>query len=1280
MSSQQIRHGIMTGTIASGVCDTGATSSVGTTHDHFLPTISPSTKTLMLPTGGTATAMHTTKLALRVRAPANSIDIVPDLRQTLISGSKFADAGYTAVYDRDSVNFYDEDTIRIDAPAVLRGYRCPRTGLWRIPLQQFVINDNTDTLVLDAPCGTQPTNTRYKVPTTEAIKHLLQSSNTRESDTLYNVYELPTIGQSIRYLHAAAGFPTKSTWLKAIRHGNYSTWPLISVKNVNKYFPESEETQQGHMKNQRQGVRSTKQPPQAITQCPTPTDQTIFLKTYDTQNTIYTDQTGKFPHFSSRGNRYQMILYHVATNSIWVEAMRNKTEGELILARARALQRMAACGIKPTKQVLDNETSASYKHAIINSDMSYQLVPPDDHRRNLAEKAIQTWKDHFIAALSGTADKFPLHLWCQTLPQMERQLNLLRQSHTNPKISAYAQLYGHHDYNALPFVPIGMEALVHDKPSRRSSFAQHCTKGWVLGTSPEHYRCYKVWSNTSRATRISATVFFKHKYITNPTVTPADAIIAAAANLAHTLNNNIHAQHLNNSNLADLKRLQQILTAAATSHSLHPAVPSTPSILTQNISANEPRVCTTSLPRQPRSIPAPMVSDYDSDSSDDDSIDDCHGTQTPKPTAQSPRVSTFTSAPAFNTRSKQRSITQETILHNINFAANPFTPQKAAHRNYPFGVLNAVLDKESGELMEYKHLVANPKYRTIWTQAYGKELGRLAQGLPNIVDGTDTIKFIHKHDVPTERFKDVTYGRLVTSFRPEKEDPYRVRLTVGGNRIHFPGDCGTPTVDMLTVKILLNSVISTKGAKFMTIDIKDFYLCTPMERPEFMRLKLADMPEDVITHYKLRVLQTPDGYVYVRIQKGMYGLPQAGIIAQKLLEKRLNAQGYRQSTITPGFWRHDWRPISFTLCVDDFGVKYIGTEHAKHLLQTINAHYNTSHDWQGERYLGLTISWNYPQQLVHLSMPNYCNKAIQRFHHTKPHRPQDQPYPHSPRIYGLQSQLVADTDTSPPLNKQDKTFVQEVIGVLLYYARAVDCTMLPALGSLATQQANPTQHTLAKVHQLLDYAATHPDAMITYRASDMVLAAHSDASYLSESKARSRAGGHFFLSENDVFPTNNGAILTLAQIIKHVMSSAAEAELGALYINAREAIPQRHLLIEMGHPQPPTPIQIDNSTALGVVTNTIQPKRTKAMDMRFHWLRCRTNQQQFRTHWRAGSTNLADYVTKHHPAIHHRAVRPLYLTSNAAFRALQHKSSVPKPTPLLPCPLTTTLIPIAGAA
>ena len=174
----------------------------------------------------------------------------------------------------------------------------------------------------------------------------------------------------------------------------------------------------------------------------------------------------------------------------------------------------------------------------------------------------------------------------------------------------------------------------------------------------------------------------------------------------------------------------------------------------------------------------------------------------------------------------------------------------------------------------------------------------------------------------------------------------------------------------------------------------------------------------------------------------------------------------------------------------------------------------------------------------------------------------------------------------------------------LYYARAVDATMLTALGSIATQQANPTENTMTKVQQFLDYAATHPDAIVTYRASDMILAGHSDASYLSETKARSRAGGHFFMSNDTPDPPNNGAVITIAQIIKAVMSSAAEAELGALFINCHEAIPEQHALEEMGHKQPPTPMQTDNTTALGVATNSIASKRLKSMDMKFHWLRC----------------------------------------------------------------------------
>jgi hypothetical protein len=118
----------------------------------------------------------------------------------------------------------------------------------------------------------------------------------------------------------------------------------------------------------------------------------------------------------------------------------------------------------------------------------------------------------------------------------------------------------------------------------------------------------------------------------------------------------------------------------------------------------------------------------------------------------------------------------------------------------------------------------------------------------------------------------------------------------------------------------------------------------------------------------------------------------------------------------------------------------------------------------------------------------------------------------------------------------------------------------------------------------------------------MILAVHSDAGYCNEKKSCSQAGGIFFLSNNDEFPPNNGAILTVATIIKAAMSSAAEAELGALYLNAKEAVYIRQILTKMGHPQPKIPIQTDNLMAEGVVNNKIQPKRTKAMDMRFHWL------------------------------------------------------------------------------
>ena len=188
------------------------------------------------------------------------------------------------------------------------------------------------------------------------------------------------------------------------------------------------------------------------------------------------------------------------------------------------------------------------------------------------------------------------------------------------------------------------------------------------------------------------------------------------------------------------------------------------------------------------------------------------------------------------------------------------------------------------------------------------------------------------------------YVRFFCGVRPQKAEPNRTRLTIGGDRINYPGEVGTPTADMLLVKILFNSVISTDGAKFMTADIKDFYLNTPLQRYEYVRLRLPDIPDEIIAEYNLMNVATPDGSVYIEVQKGMYGLPQAGLLAQELLEGRLNQHGYRQSKLVPGLWTHDTRPVTFTLVVDDFGVKYVGKEHAEHLMSVLNEHYTITED------------------------------------------------------------------------------------------------------------------------------------------------------------------------------------------------------------------------------------------------------------------------------------------------------------------------------------------------
>ena len=166
----------------------------------------------------------------------------------------------------------------------------------------------------------------------------------------------------------------------------------------------------------------------------------VYIKLQDPSETMYTDQTGAFPVRSRKGNRYVMVACEIDDNIILSEPVRSKTAGDLVQAYQNIMKRLKKAGIHPKKHVLDNEAPQVLKDAICEQEVDYELVPKGQHRRNIAERAIQTFKSHFIGVLCGVPETFPMWLWDELLPQVDMQINLLRFSNVAPNVCAWTKL------------------------------------------------------------------------------------------------------------------------------------------------------------------------------------------------------------------------------------------------------------------------------------------------------------------------------------------------------------------------------------------------------------------------------------------------------------------------------------------------------------------------------------------------------------------------------------------------------------------------------------------------------------------------------------------------------------------------------------------------------------------------------------------------------------------------------------------------------------------------
>jgi hypothetical protein len=344
----------------------------------------------------------------------------------------------------------------------------------------------------------------------------------------------------LNYLHATCFSPVKSIWITAIKNGNFLSWPGLIEHALEKHLSKSAATTKGRLNQQRQNARTTKIKITNAVSKETDIDrgiktQFVYAAAIIDAGRIYTDQTGRFPVVSSKGNKYIMILYDYDSNAILAQPKKDRTAPELLKAFQIMEQELVARGLKPKLMKLDNEASKLLKMYLHQQDITFQLVPPYGHRRNSAERAIRSFKDHLIAGLCSTDKSFPMHLWDILLPQEVITLNMLRTSRINPKLSAATHISGQYDFNRAPMAPPGTIIIAHETPSRRRTWAPHGQDGWYIGPALEHYRCYTVYITNTREDRIVETVDFFPEKSTLPFPSPQDLVTQSAVDLTHVL-------------------------------------------------------------------------------------------------------------------------------------------------------------------------------------------------------------------------------------------------------------------------------------------------------------------------------------------------------------------------------------------------------------------------------------------------------------------------------------------------------------------------------------------------------------------------------------------------------------------------------------------------------------------------------------------------------------------------------------------------------------------------
>eukprot|EP00804_Cyclotella_cryptica_P022286 CCRYP_018107-RA/>CCRYP_018107-RA protein AED:0.34 eAED:0.44 QI:0/0/0/1/0/0/3/0/606 len=507
-------------------------------------------------------------------------------------------------------------------------------------------------------------------------------------------------------------------------------------------------------------------------------------------------------------------------------------------------QDLKAKGYKPTFNVTDNQATTPIKAYLGTEDCNWQFVEPNNHRASAAEHAIQTFKNHFISGLCSTDSNWPLQLWDTMTEQAIITLNLLRTSRIDPSKSAYHQLHGHrYNWNAYPLAPPGTKAVIYKSPTTRTSWGTRGLDAWYCGPAFDHYRNMKFYVPSTKAFQVQRELFESLQTLDKPTKQKFLKKIARA--LGNILNFTPEQRAASGGDTSTHPANELPIQRVGE----HPTVTTSTNPMDPRELRVKPRTHQRTMRHNvPNSLP-PISNPVNEDTprcsmrlaSDDAPILPVHTVpSSERLPMHSPNIIAFQAVDHVT----------NSVYNDSNMAWHPrafltSSPSDLAVRADAdiHHMCAGVVHPTTGEtITSYKKLIACPLLQDVWTTAFGKEFGNLAQGDRKTGEkGTNTM-FVMTHsqvrDIPRDRT--VTYGHVVVGYRPQKDDPNRVRITAGGNLIKdYPRELTTRTADLTTSKILWNSVLSTKGAKFMGLDLKSFYLTAMLDRPEYMKMPLA---------------------------------------------------------------------------------------------------------------------------------------------------------------------------------------------------------------------------------------------------------------------------------------------------------------------------------------------------------------------------------------------------------------------------------------------------------